>query len=265
MRRLRIAEMLCLWGVCIALCGCSTSEERLQLAQDAGVSYHWVSAPRDFYHSQVWTPLMEDDLTIGERVQEVYSDLNYLELALWRYTSMNSVLNPVADWLIDGATNERRQSWLVACAELRLGDGNLFQAVKNDPERIKQALRSQRLLVGSSAVMDNFRTILPFVDEPVDPRGCAHPRTLDPFSNYNDFYGYTTQVKPGRGILDWYLFTSVGPDGDRDLDLTTLDSLPPRHGMERNLVTYRYDPTNGIVSDGDIFFYYSDTDTPTWK
>ena len=48
----------------------------------------------------------------------------------------------------------------------------------------------------------------------------------------------------------WILF-SVGPDCDSDLDWTAYDDKEPQPSSR--LLRFAYDPTNGWVSDGDIF------------
>jgi len=66
-----------------------------------------------------------------------------------------------------------------------------------------------------------------------------------------------------RGVIN--IFAS-GPDGDRDLPIYASGEAsgprslvfdpgagPPDFGLPRPLATYRYDPTNGVRSDGDIF------------
>lgn len=58
-----------------------------------------------------------------------------------------------------------------------------------------------------------------------------------PFAYYGDCHGY----------LVW----TAGPDGKWDIDWTTYDtSKPPTEAFKAQ---YTYDPTNGVVSSGDIW------------
>jgi hypothetical protein len=85
-------------------------------------------------------------------------------------------------------------------------------------------------------------------------------------------YGYTRLLEEGLGLA---ILHSPGPDGDIDLPLpalraaitATVDASKDRwdrhlnarqQGLIRRLVDPRlYDPTNGMISDGDLFFFHA--------
>jgi hypothetical protein len=86
----------------------------------------------------------------------------------------------------------------------------------------------------------------------------------DRFSQQGDGYRYSGQFRYGG--YERYILLACGPDGDRDLPLHDFLAEPvrkddlasptsSRYGLPRPLITYRYDPTNGLVSDGDIFYF----------
>lgn len=50
------------------------------------------------------------------------------------------------------------------------------------------------------------------------------------------------------------LLTSVGPDGVADLDISNFDQNEPDWGLGEMFVNKVYDPTNGILSAGDIVY-----------
>ena len=60
---------------------------------------------------------------------------------------------------------------------------------------------------------------------------------------------YRYSVSPGK--LEWIL-ASNGPDGDVDIDISTFDLSIPGRGLPEAVGQLIYDPTNGIVSNGDI-------------
>ena len=94
---------------------------------------------------------------------------------------------------------------------------------------------------------------------------------IDPFRRDGDrSYGYMVYRRPGwdgYGIVP-FILVGCGPDGDRDIPLdeygrqTARDEKSPYdwrgyHGFPKPLVTYLYDPTNGLRSHGDILFVYN--------
>lgn len=50
------------------------------------------------------------------------------------------------------------------------------------------------------------------------------------------------------------ILSSQGPDEDRDIDLTGFNMDAPWWGLGSDVVDNVYDPTNGIVSNGDIIY-----------
>lgn len=87
----------------------------------------------------------------------------------------------------------------------------------------------------------------------------------DPFRRGGDrSYGYMFHVRK-HGQYP-YILVGCGPDGDRDLpvyhfgrDTGRKERLPydlrGYYGFAKLLICYKYDPTNGLRSDGDVFFF----------
>jgi hypothetical protein len=85
---------------------------------------------------------------------------------------------------------------------------------------------------------------------------------IDPFDPKERRFQYSRS--PGvdayniGGIIryegDAILLTSVGPDGDVDLDISGFDLAEEHFGLGRNYRNNIYDPTNGLLSSGDLVF-----------
>jgi hypothetical protein len=73
-------------------------------------------------------------------------------------------------------------------------------------------------------------------------------RTKDRFDQKGRVYGYARS----RDSLCMLIFSS-GPDGQREINPRLLVCRPPHYGFDRPLVELSYDPTNGLISRGDIF------------
>jgi hypothetical protein len=90
---------------------------------------------------------------------------------------------------------------------------------------------------------------------------------LDPSSPGGDsFFDYMSYVTQPKGPPQAFIVRAHGPDGDYDLPIHPPSATkrsqaavfdpnagPPSFGLPRPLATYRYDPTNGVRSDGDLF------------
>jgi len=50
------------------------------------------------------------------------------------------------------------------------------------------------------------------------------------------------------------ILTSVGPDGVRDINISNFNTKLPYWGLGESVVDNVYDPTNGILSKGDIIY-----------
>jgi type II secretion system protein G len=100
-----------------------------------------------------------------------------------------------------------------------------------------------------------YMTSLP--RDPFPPRGDGEHAADETF-HYLDLYTATQRGEPDvmgdyflaltgqeNGALSWWLFT-IGPDLDHDEDLS---------GSEQEVAAALYDPTNGTVSSGDIFYF----------
>jgi hypothetical protein len=78
----------------------------------------------------------------------------------------------------------------------------------------------------------------------------------DPFSTMGALLAYA-----GHKESHWYLLSSVGPDGVRDLPFRNIDPRPYSYYRGNRTLTgdpiiaYQYDPTNGIASRGDLIFW----------
>lgn len=84
----------------------------------------------------------------------------------------------------------------------------------------------------------------------------------DPFNNHGrGLYGYDGGGTSGKPFgeepnLNFYILTSYGPDRDQDIDPQFVkpgyDSLRWLY-QDQPLELFAYDPTNGLISDGDIY------------
>lgn len=94
----------------------------------------------------------------------------------------------------------------------------------------------------------------------------------DPFNPVGDrSYGY--MISRSSDVYT-YILVGCGPDGDRDLPVydfgreATERRAPfgqDRHGFDRPIVAYCYDPTNGACSDGDmVHLWRSGRQSPRW-
>ena len=229
-----------------------------------------MSKPRDYYmlRTRILGHATLPHYEIVVRVEQVYQDLDYLESGILRYQSTVEH-SPIPDWLLEGELTKSKEEAIYRCGELFLGEYTMeLEQLNENIDLLKETLRRKTVWAGGGAAMNSFRSILGRLDEPPDVQNCPHPRTLDPFTGYRDFYGYSTQLT-GDDLQFLspfcYILRSVGPDGDEDVDITCWEQGWPHFGQEKEVSAYRYDPTNGIVSDGDIFFFWPDERTPKWK
>lgn len=138
--------------------------------------------------------------------------------------------------------------------------------------RISRVMQEQRMLSGALTNYQTDRMLLP--DEQIGMAVLTTPisyvSTLpkDPFSlahGENKTYSYF----PYLSLDHKWIIISVGPDGDSDCDeyLAELEKNQPKvHGAsigghrilmtpkdaERFIREFSYDPTNGVVSNGDV-------------
>lgn len=138
--------------------------------------------------------------------------------------------------------------------------------------RISRVMQEQRMLSGALTNFQTDRMVLPGADLGMlvltTPISYLSTLPKDPFSlaqGKNEAYSYT----PYLSLEHKWVIVSVGPDGDADCELylaKVQEDLPPVHGASisghRILMSAReadlfirqfsYDPTNGVVSDGDV-------------
>lgn len=74
----------------------------------------------------------------------------------------------------------------------------------------------------------------------------------DPFDPEKRSFQYSASRSAGPDYRSRSIITSVGPDGRRDIDLSSFDVLSPNWGLGDRLADQVYDPTNGALSTGDI-------------
>ena len=177
------------------------------------------------------------------KVAQVKTDFHFLETAFYLFFINHDLLLPVPNWIIEDATKTNFR-------KLATGVGDQFLRYFEQPviniEEVVENLREENVLDLSAAL----RYVCTAPEWELLEGGHRHPRTLDPFTGYTQTYGYTANLPQG-GVL---LLRSVGPDGDEDLDLTKFNGVEPDFGMGRPIEEFLYDPTNGVVSDGDIFW-----------
>ena len=206
--------------------------------------------------------------SIHARIEQVYADLDYLESGLLRYQSATEH-SPIPDWLLESDLRAWEKEALNRCADIFIGAYRVqIEDLNDDIAGMIEILKEHEVFGGGFAAMNRFQSVLVQLDEPFLINGCPNPRTLDPFSGYSKPYGYSTQLT-GDSLQflsrSCYILRSVGPDGDEDIDISRWKDGWPYFGQDRKANTYRYDPTNGIVSEGDIFFFWSNDEIPEWK
>lgn len=78
----------------------------------------------------------------------------------------------------------------------------------------------------------------------------------DPFSSHKKRFEYSFSPHSyenwGEPFCDSIILLSVGPNGVPDLDISQFDQAEAYWGLGGNFINHIYDPTNGIMSHGDI-------------
>jgi|GEM_PF-503026 len=141
--------------------------------------------------------------------------------------------------------------------------------VKTLVSRVRQ---EHRYLAGRIETYHADRTRLPTTEEGLNAVLPANEIPLDPFTTDEpEPYRYFLYRPPGSPLIGWIL-VSAGPDGDVDFPPSAVGfsavassanrpSSPrapeamalPFHELKEMIRSRAYDPTNGIISDGDIF------------
>lgn len=75
---------------------------------------------------------------------------------------------------------------------------------------------------------------------------------LDPFTSDTEPLSYFVPPR-ARGSVEGWMISSVGPDGKRDIIPSKHYSCPYSLECFRNIAKLTYDPTNGLVSRGDLW------------
>lgn len=106
-----------------------------------------------------------------------------------------------------------------------------------------------------SKYVNNFESIPPINDEELPSIEEQKQARMDPFSPENTVLEYA-----GHPETQWYIIRSCGPDEDKDLPLQILmpgpvDFYLTERNLGKPLPCYQYDPTNGIISSGDMLFW----------
>lgn len=112
------------------------------------------------------------------------------------------------------------------------------------------------LLTKDEALIHEFRTLFDFKKDMVTTKSqelLIQKYCTDPFKKqgFYDYFGMIT-IKG----YQLYMLKSNGPDLDCDLDFVEMKWKDHNWVYPKSLVEYWYDPTNGIVSNGDIFDIY---------
>jgi hypothetical protein len=192
------------------------------------------------------------DSIIREKVEQVNDDLRIIDGAIETYALWNGRL-PLPDWVLSLSDEEFMN--LV---------NKFFLSLRNY-ETKEQVLQHEREVFKSPQFLYNYKIFTnPFMYKSeeekikflearrksgfVDFYKDVEGHTIDVFDKDGKVYGYSFAFSSTHTLL-----TSSGPDGDRDIDLTRYDTRKPNHGYDKPFITYSYDPSNGLVSDGDLF------------
>ncbi|MFH0794243.1 MAG: hypothetical protein V2A74_09465 [bacterium] len=134
---------------------------------------------------------------------------------------------------------------LATAMEAYYVDNNAYPAWTTDPAKSSRYQRPVEPPI-PSFVRKTYQSSVMTLTTPI-----AYITTLmeDPFAGPKQTFGYYSKSVGNQ--LGWILF-SPGPDGKFDLGWEIYDPSVPQPSLEL-LTRYTYDPTNGMVSPGDIW------------
>ena len=98
----------------------------------------------------------------------------------------------------------------------------------------------------------NFDAILPCFDNNLPPYEVQLEARIDPFAPNGGRLLYWACP-----TLQWYLIGSRGPDGDIDMEYRHFLPDAEAFYFGRSIAKHQYDPTNGLDSSGDLWFWRS--------
>lgn len=141
------------------------------------------------------------------------------------------------------------QRSLATAIETYFVDNNAYPAWTTDPAHLlRRPSLADALAAHLQGPIPSFRapSVQPRIASLTTPIAYIVSLPADPFVEQpNQTFGY---YAPPNGWIVW----SAGPDGIFDLDWTRYDPSKPQPQPEI-LARYTYDPTNGVVSPGDIW------------
>jgi hypothetical protein len=192
---------------------------------------------------------------ILSKCKKVHEDL----LLLYIHVQQNKALGaffPFPDWLVSASNKQQEKHGLV-------------WFIENDPDSTtstfttyKDKLHYFATRPNNPYLMHRYKALAFFGWEPKFDYADISTRTIDPFSPTGNLYQYhlsmSTDTLPTT--YDFFIIISNGPDEDIDIDVKELNNSPPNYGLPKPIIEYAYDPTNGIVSNGDIFMFEGSAD-----
>ncbi len=150
---------------------------------------------------------------------------------------------------------------LAVLAAQRLTIDTKLMRVREEHRVISRAL--QNYFVDNSGFPDESQGLTP-LHQPITYLAALPPDIFARGDETSESYVYRTFE--GTGQMTSWVLVCRGPDGDLDFDTRTGDSpdenltaasAPPlpttTDHLPETLVVLSYDPTNGLLSDGDVF------------
>ena len=196
------------------------------------------------------------EMTIKKKLEQVNEDLRLIMRALFVYQIQKSHY-PYPDWVLSLPDKE-----LISLITI------YFPNLRNMKSK-EQILEYEREVFKQHIFLREFKVFThPYEFCPEEEKirilknleNSRYPdfykplegHVIDPFDIQHRVYGFTFDFKQLN-----YLLVSSGPDGNRDIAIKKFDMQCPNYGYDKPLITYSYDPTNGLISDGDLFLIES--------
>jgi len=210
------------------------------------------------YSQKVDSAKNKQQSNISVKCKKTYEDLLLLLVRLGRWESYID-FPPFPDWIVDAPFAVQKSHGLVHFLE---------EVQTYYPQYSKLSTYSERLQYFKTEpdnlyIMNHYKLLTIGGGQPKFTLADISTRTIDPFNPGHGQYEYnlTMSIDTLAETYDFFIFRSNGPDEDIDIDVKELNTTPPNYGLPKPIIEYAYDPTNGTISNGDIFIgmFFGDT------
>lgn len=178
------------------------------------------------------------------KCKKVYEDLFFLDIQLKRW-AMNFDFMPFPDWLVNASYEQQKKHGLVDFLEVEMHNSPFYSRFTTYPDKLNYFKQENN----NFYLLNHYKLLL---NQSSFTYTDLSTRTIDPFSPTNSQYQYHQTGLPE--VLYFWIIISNGPDQDTDINVKDMISQPPTYGLDKHIIEYAYDPTNGIISNGDIFW-----------